>query len=1226
MKDLHCSNCNALLPEDASFCAMCGTSTTSPSHTVTLLQVDEQETMPLEQERRTALAPAQSAFLPGTFIGGSSNRSNPSRPPQSGIRRSATVNASRRRSGRLSSASQPVEPLGRLMERDEEEELLTANLFEQRREVTWQKDVEGTYPAVLVDASPLPERPITPRPILLASPKKRRYFPSSLLFWVSTLVMLMLVLGGVFGVIITFGRGVLNNQQKNDELTLQITPSTLAVGGTMTLRGTNFTPNGQIGLTRDASIPLLDTGGTAIITADTHGNFTDTVVVGPGWEAGQHLINAEDAVHHKVAQFPVIVTGNGQSLRPAHLQISPATLDLGPGDLATNSTQILTLANVGGGQINWKASADQSWLQLSPQSGTLASSAQLTVAVDRADLQVGDYKANISIISNAGNMAVPVQMQVIPLQVAHEAALQLTPAVLSFTGVDGGPAPHAQTVTISNPGVLALQWSAKTSVSWLSLSPNNGGVDSGSSQQIAVNVDTSKLLPGTYRGVITVSGQGNNPVQDSPQNVVVNVTIQPQCTLQATPANLTFVSVEQQAPPAAQTVNIGTSQSCTAAMPWSVSSSANWLNVSNTSGTTPASPQVLINPAGLQPGTYNGALTFSSSAGTQTLPVAFTLAPPAVPLIVTTPSTMNFNGILGQVSPLAQTFTVTNNGGGTLNWQATGVTAVGGAWLNVAPATGSLTAGQSATVTISVTTLASLVVGTYNATITIKGTDGAGHLAGGSPQFINVAFVVQAACSLSATPTTLSFAGIVGQTTPPAAQSLAIAANGACANALTWTATAAQGTWLTATPVIGTASVNTPGVSSVSVSLVGLAAGTYKDTVTLTAIDSVTHAAIGIPQVVAVTLTVQPPCLLQVPSTSQLTFTGEAGSNPAAQTFTIGATGACSGAITLTPTVIMSNGTGWLAATPASATLTSGGNTTFTVTITSATLAAGTYNGSITLAATNGGVAIAGSPQTVNIALTVSAVPALTVAPASVTISVVTGTSTTPLTVSNTGGSSLDWKATLPANAPSFVSLSAGQGVNVSGGANQTLNVTVNATGLAGGSTYNISVTITAFDSTTGKQIGPPNTIPITITVAPPAIQLSTVSVTFTTPTGTNPVAQTVVLTNAGGDGLNWTVGTLSATWLTVSPTSGTTNSGTNASIVFNANVTGLPAGTYNATVAITPSTGSPVTVTVALTVTGATPTPTPSPSLTPTVSPTATAPPTPSPSPPSTPSPTPTP
>jgi hypothetical protein len=376
-----------------------------------------------------------------------------------------------------------------------------------------------------------------------------------------------------------------------------------------------------------------------------------------------------------------------------------------------------------------------------------------------------------------------------------------------------------------------------------------------------------------------------------------------------------------------------------------------------------------------------------------------------------------------------------------------------------------------------------------------------------------------------------------------------------------------------------------PSATTVGVLLIGLAAGTYTGSVTLAAIDSVTQVAIGTPTVIAVTLTVQPVCTLQSPSAPALAFSAEAGLNPNSQTFSVGVIGACTGNVTITPTATMSRGTGWLSVS-APVTVSSGGSAIFTVTITSAGLAAGKYKGSISLAAVNGASAISGSPQVVGITLSVVAQPALTAGPGQVAFNVSSGIVSQPITITNSGGSALNWTAALGAGAPNYISLSASSGANLAGGTTASINVIVDATGLAGGTSVTTSVVFSAIDPLTNQPVtGSPTTVTVTINIPPPQMQLSVISLAYTTKAGTNPPMQTVNVQNPGGNTLTWTVGTPSQPWLTVSPTTGSDTAGATTPLTFAVDVTGMAAGTYNATVVITPSIGSPQTVTVVLTV-----------------------------------------
>jgi hypothetical protein len=1086
--------------------------------------------------------------------------------------------------------------------------------YDLHRRATWSKIVTYKTPRVeptpVIPITTIPSPPpVIPKPALpppppppaqpgRVPPKEPRRVPTHLYSWISILVLAGLLLGGIFGIVASLGRGILGQpSHTTGTLTLQVIPATVAPGGIITLHGSNFSPSGHVKLYRDTNVEIVDTGGANIIQAGEKGSFSDTVIVDPAWGAGPHIIRAEDAILHKPASFTIMVTGQSASLRPAHLLFSMNAIDFGSGDQATNSTQVITLSNAGGGQISWQATTTQAWLLISPTSGTFAGGQNMPVviAVDRSNLKVGSYPAGVIFTSNAGQYTIPVKMSVTQLQPGHEAVLQLTPPVLSFSGIDGSASPPGQVVTVSNPGVRPLQWSASSSTSdgfnWLSVYPQSGTVNTGNSQPVAVSVNSNALLPGVYSGWVTFTNQASEAVKGSPQTVFVSVTIVPQCTIQVSPGSLTFAGVYLQPQPAPKIINVGVTQGCSTLLHWSASVTTNqggpWLKIGITAGVTPAHPSVAVSATGLTPGTYTGSVFFSTPAGTQTLPVTFIMGKPTTPIMATTPALLAFSGIVGQPNPIPQAATVANSGGGTLTWQATATTAVGGAWLSVTP-TGILISHQSATITVTATLLATLIPGTYNGTITITGTDSLGKPAAGSPQSIPVTFVVQAPCTIKATPPALTFQGVIGQPNP-VAQPATIGASGACANALNWTdavsTTPAGGTWLTTTPATGIVGLTTPSATNVGVVLAGLTAGTYSGTITITAIDSVTKTAVGTPQTIAVTLTVQPACTLQLPSVAGETFTTEAGSNPAAQTFTIGVIGGCLGAVAITPTATMGTGTGWLAVSPAPATVASGTGATFTVTVTSAALAAGSYTGSISLAAVDGGIAITGSPQTVGVTLNVLAPPALTAGPG-LTFNVITGTSPQPITIANNGGEPLNWTAVLGAGAPGFVSLSAGAGTNLAGGTSTTVNVIVNATGVPGGSTFTTSVIISAIDPITNLAVtGSPSTVSITINIAPPQMALSANSLTFTTTVGNNPAAQPITIQNTGGDTLTWAAGAPSAVWLTVSPTSGSDTASQSAPITFNVNVAGIAAGTSTATVVITPSAGAAVTVTVTLTV-----------------------------------------
>ncbi|MEP7342323.1 MAG: S8 family serine peptidase, partial [Acidobacteriota bacterium] len=143
-------------------------------------------------------------------------------------------------------------------------------------------------------------------------------------------------------------------------------------------------------------------------------------------------------------------------------------------------------------------------------------------------------------------------------------------------------------------------------------------------------------------------------------------------------------------------------------------------------------------------------------------------------------------------------------------------------------------------------------------------------------------------------------------------------------------------------------------------------------------------------------------------------------------------------------------------------------------------------------------------------------------------------------------------------------------------GTSGTFTITVKATNIAGdgvpgnGDTTDQDFALVAYNANGSVSTNP------TIGVSPSSLIFTA------TAGGSNPANQTISITNTGGGTLNWTASD-NATWLTVSPASGTAPSTLTASV----SITGLAAGTYNGTITITATgaTNSPVSVPVTLTV-----------------------------------------
>ena len=660
----------------------------------------------------------------------------------------------------------------------------------------------------------------------------------------------------------------------------------------------------------------------------------------------------------------VTITATGATGSPATIPVTlniaqPPVLAVAPSSLTFTGagSQSLAISNTGGGTLNWTAAANQAWLSVAPLSGTGVGSVSVTANV--TGLAPGTYNGAVTITAT-GATGSPATIPV-TLNIAQPPVLAVAPSSLTFTGAG------SQSFSISNTGGGTLNWTAAANQAWLSVAPLSG-TGAGS---VSVTANVTGLAPGTYNGAVTITATG---ATGSPATIPVTLNIAQPPVLAVAPSSLTFTGAGSQ--------SLAISNTGGGTLNWTAAANQAWLSVAPLSGTGAGSVSVTANVTGLAPGTYNGAVTITATSATgspATIPVTLNIAQP--PVLTVAPSSLTFTGAG------SQNLSISNTGGGTLNWTA----AANQAWLSVAPLSG--TGAGSVSVTANVTGLAP---GTYNGAVTITATS-----ATGSPATIPVTLNIAQPPVLTVAPSSLTFTGA-------GSQSLAISNTGG--GTLNWTAAANQA-WLTVTPLSGTGA----GSVSVTANVTGLAPGTYNGAVTITA-----TGATGSPATIPVTLNIaQPPVLTVAPSS--LTFTG-AGS----QSLAISNTGG--GTLNWTAAANQA----WLTVTPLSGT--GAGSVSVTANVTG--LAPGTYNGAVTITATGA----TGSPATIPVTLNIAQPPVLAVAPSSLTF---TGAGSQSLAISNTGGGTLNWTA---AANQAWLSVSPLSGTGVG-----SVSVTANVTGLAPG-------------------------------------------------------------------------------------------------------------------------------------------------------------------------------
>jgi hypothetical protein len=775
--------------------------------------------------------------------------------------------------------------------------------------------------------------------------------------------------------------------------TLIISPSRASIGQSVLLHVANFTPLTHILLTHDIEEAVQTSTASPLLQVDPNGAASVSFLVDDSWGPGFHTIGAEDVTTRYTASTTLQIIGAGPT-RPSHLLIDNIFLDMGADMQGANTIQSLVLHNSGGGSISWTASSREPWLMVSPSTGMFSGSQVIFVAVERKNLKPGDYKSRLTISSNIGAPEhVRVEMTVRPLPANAGPVLVVSPALLSFVAIDGGPAPASQPLTINNPGSQTLNWSLSSNTlsgsgsffptpgaktHWLSANQRSGVVSPGSTSSIAIRVDSEDLLPGVYSGMLIFTAR--HGALDSPQEVGVSLTVLRRCGLTTSMGNLSFTAVSGQANPANQALGLSGTSSCSGRISWHAASTARWLTLTpargQLNGTNGAVTAVGVNIENLDPGTYSSTVAFSAGHSTQIVTVQLVvqnLPARTAPILGISASSLNFSNAQGQENPPGQVATITNNGGGTLYWHTT-VNILGSSWLGASPSGGVVVAGKIGQITINVDT-SQLIPGTYMGQITLIGTDAHGVAAAGSPQMIMVNLLVQSPCIL-AQPSSgaLAFSAVLGNP-DPGSQPVTMTASGNCAWPLSvHTNISNSASWLNLALSPGSITASgQPVTIQVAPSLAGLGPGSYSAQVSVTAMDHSGTQVQASPQTFSVTLTVSEPCALHVLSSpTALSFTVAQGqAAPPAQNLNFSETGGCAHPISW-KAVGDTGSNSWLVLSSTTGT-DSGNNSTVSVSVNMSNLAPGTYSGQITLSANDSdGNALQSSPQTVSVTLVVT--------------------------------------------------------------------------------------------------------------------------------------------------------------------------------------------------------------------------------------------------------------
>jgi lysophospholipase L1-like esterase len=693
---------------------------------------------------------------------------------------------------------------------------------------------------------------------------------------------------------------------------------------------------------------------------------------------------------------------------------------------------------------------------------------------------------------------------------------------------EAGSVPESKTLMLGTLDGSKTQFMVSSDAAWLDVSPVTGA---STQAEVTVSVKSASLPAGIYTAYVTASATGY-------VNAVTKIT------LAVTTANSGYQLLTSTSADRSGSIEVGDSVLSGNAYVFVTGSTSNVRRVIfsldgtavmtesgapyDFAGTAADGTAKPFDTRRLTDGEHviSAVVQFyggASKAVSSTVTVSNTTAS-----LTTNPAGLQFSAQLGGVPPGEQTITVAASDDGVAPFSASS----NAGWLAVSP----LSATTPETLTVSVNDTG-LAPGTYNGLVTLSASGYAGTT-------VPVTYTLTATApsdSLTASPGSLQFAAQQGSSLP-GAQSIAVAASDGGTAVLSASTNAS---WLTVSPLSG----STPASISISVNNTNLAPGTYDGTVTLSA-NGYVGATVAVTYVVSAAVA-SPYELLVSNSADRSNALPLAGSvlSGNAYVFVTGPTKNVRRVIfSIDGTAVMTE---------------SGAPYDF-----AGTAPDGTSKPYDTKQLTDGMHMISaviqyfgGVTESVSAAFTVSnnSIASLTASPGSFQFNAqqggaLPGAQTITVAASDDGvsqfsaSSNAGWLAVSPLSATTP----------------ETLTVSVNDTGLAPG-TYNGLVTLSA-----SGYAGTAVPVTYTLTAVGPSDSLtaSPGSLQFAAQQGSSlPGAQSIAVTVSDGEAPMVSAST-DASWLTVSPLSGSTP----ASISISVNNTNLAPGTYDGTVTLSAS------------------------------------------------------
>lgn len=359
-----------------------------------------------------------------------------------------------------------------------------------------------------------------------------------------------------------------------------------------------------------------------------------------------------------------------------------------------NTESSFEIKNIGEGELTWQLSANQSWIQVSQQSGnTTTETDVITVSVNTEGLEAGTYSGNIQITSNFGNGLIQVS-----LIITETPMLGFSPSALNF-----GDAQLSGTFEIKNEGDGNLEWQLSTNETWIIISSANGNLEADQGSVIEVQIKKEGLTPGDYSGNIHIASNGGEG------DVSVGMIVKENPVLSLSDKILDFGDSDSSKTFKIKNTGDGN-------LDWKLSTNESWISLSISDGilsnNLEAEIEVRVKRNNLTPGNYSGNISVTSNGGSEDVHVNMIVK--ENPKLALSDETLDFGD-----NDSLKTFEIKNEGDGNLNWELS----ANESWIIVSKISGSVAANQKEAVDVKINRK-DLAPGNYNGSITVTSNGG----------------------------------------------------------------------------------------------------------------------------------------------------------------------------------------------------------------------------------------------------------------------------------------------------------------------------------------------------------------------------------------------------------------------------------------------------------------------------------------------------------------------